>query len=114
MQHEPSFPEGRRESVHARQAERVHLQILADVKAGSGAWKRAQLTDISATGFRIAWFPNANAGQTVIVRIPGIEGLTAFIRRAGVEGIGCEFEHSLSPYVFEHIARHAGGATRSL
>ena len=83
----------------------MHIEAVADIKAGSGAWKRARLTDLSVTGFKIAWFPNAKAGQTVLIRIPGVEALTAFIRRAAPEGIGCEFERPLSTYVLDHLAR---------
>lgn len=110
MRNELFPPSSERQPLLERQAARVPIEVLADVKAGSGAWKRARLTDLSVTGFKIAWFPNAKAGQTVMIRIPGVEGLTAFIRRAATEGIGCEFERPLSTYVLEHLAQQSASA----
>ena len=114
MRHEIFPPAGNRQPLFERQAERVHIEVVADVKAGSGAWKRARLTDISVTGFKIAWFPNAKTGQTVMIRIPGVEALTAFIRRAAVEGIGCEFERPLSTYVLAHLAQVSASGRNTL
>jgi hypothetical protein len=104
MRHEVFPPEGERRPLIDRHGERLPFDLFADIKAGSGAWKRARLTDMSTSGFRIAWFPNARAGQTVMIRIPGIEALNASVRRAGPAGIGCEFASPLSIYVLDHLA----------
>jgi hypothetical protein len=108
VRHELFPSEGNRQPLFGRQAPRSHLEVMADVKAGSGSWKRSLLSDISVSGFKIGWFPNAKAGQTVLIRIPGVEPLTAFIRRAAVEGIGCEFERPISAYVLDHLVRQSG------
>lgn len=105
MRHE-TFPSvSVRRLLNLRQAERLPFDVIADVKIGHGKWQRARISDISARGFRIVWFPSASAGQSVLIRIPGLEPLAATTRWVSVGGIGCEFQRPLSIYILEHLAK---------
>jgi hypothetical protein len=100
------FPEftQRRPASNRREA-RLPASILADVRAGALAWRKSRLTELSLHGFKLSWLPNATVGRSVTVRMPGIEPLRATIRHIDRDGVGCEFERPLSPYVLEHLAR---------
>ena len=92
-------------SAELRGGDRVHLEIIAEVKVGFGAWQKSRLNDVSLSGFRIGWLPNGGHGTDVRIRIPGLEPLTALVRWKDSTGMGCEFTRPLSVYVLEHIAR---------
>ena len=110
MRHEIFPREDQRQPSIGRAEERLPFDVVTDVKVGCGAWRKARLTDVSVHGFKIAWLPNAQPGQSLMIRIPAIEPLPASIRRSGTTGVGCEFTRPLSVYVLEHLARH--GMTR--
>ena len=88
-----------------RQAPRLPFDLRAEVKVGSGAWTRVRLSDMSTSGFRFARYPDVRVGQPVMIRLPGLQLLTATVRHRTAEGIGCEFARPLSAYVLEHLAR---------
>ena len=106
MKHELFPPDGERQPIiFERQGERLPFNLLADLKVGHRDWQRARLTDMSVSGFKLAWLPNANPGSSVWIRVSGLAPLHAVVRRVGNAGIGCEFDHQLSEYVLEHLAR---------
>ena len=110
MRHELFPPISQRQPLIERRDERLPFDLVADLKTGRTGRRRASVTDMSIRGFKIAWFPEAKPGRSVMIRIPGIEPLPALIRRAGAEGVGCEFVRPLSTYVLDHLARHAAAA----
>ena len=112
MRHELFPPVGQRQPLAERRDERLSFDLMAELKTDTSGWRRARVTDMSVRGFKIAWFPNAIVGRSVMIRIPGIEPLPAIIRRAGAEGVGCEFVRPLSTYVLDHLASHAAGGSR--
>ena len=90
-------------------AERAQLSILCEVRQGMRPWRMARLSDLSATGFKLAWLPEYDPGKTLRNRIPGIEMLNARICWHRGKQIGCAFENPLHVAVFEHLVRLAGG-----
>lgn len=108
MRREVFPPEGKRVPLARRSANRLPFALLAHVRVGAGAWTRATLTELSTGGFRLGWYRHeVRVGQTVMIRIPGLQLLVATVRHCGAEGIGCEFARPLSDYVVEHLARSA-------
>ncbi len=58
-------------------APRARLTLLCEVRQGLRPWKMARLTDLSETGFKLAWLPDYDPGKPLRIRIPGIEMLRA-------------------------------------
>ncbi|MEO6153624.1 MAG: PilZ domain-containing protein [Croceibacterium sp.] len=106
MKHESFPPFDEAPANHARRGDRVSLAIVAEVKIGFGPWRSARLQDVSVSGFRLVGISSAVEGCGVRIRIPGLEVLSATIRRRHALELGCEFERPLSVYVLEHMARH--------
>ncbi|MDP3676856.1 MAG: PilZ domain-containing protein [Novosphingobium sp.] len=92
-------------------AQRARLSILCEVRQGTRPWQLARLSDLSETGFKLAWLPDYDPSKPLRIRIPGIEMLSAKICWHEGKQIGCEFASPLHVAVFEHIVRLAGGAT---
>lgn len=83
------------------------VTILCEVRQGTRPWKMARLEDLSAGGFRIAWFPEASPELMLRIRIPGMQLLSARIVWQQDNTVGCEFAEPLHVAVFEHIVRSA-------
>ena len=88
-------------------AQRAQLSILCEVRQGMRPWKMARLSDLSETGFKLAWLPDYSPGQPLKIRIPGIEPLNAKVCWHEGKQFGCAFENPLHIAVFEHIVRLA-------
>jgi len=93
-------------------AQRAQLSIVCEVRQGTRPWKMARLSDLSETGFKLAWLPNYDPSKPLRIRISGIEMLSAKICWHEGKQIGCAFASPLHVAVFEHIVRLAGGVTR--
>ena len=104
MQYEP-IPETT--SCNRESANRAEVTLLCEVRQGITPWKVARLEDISQSGFRIAWLPDATMAKPLRIRIPGLQMLTADIRWQKGKAIGCAFTEPLHVAVFEHILRQA-------
>ena len=89
-------------------APRAQLSILCEVRQGMRPWKLTRLTDLSETGFKLAWLPDCDPGKPLCIRIPGIEMLRAKVCWHEGKQLGCAFESPLHVAVFEHIVRLAG------
>lgn len=104
MKHE-TFPHG--EGCSREDANRAELTLLCEVRQGTRPWKVVRLQDLSHTGFRIAWLPDASPDKPLRIRIPGLKVLTAEIRWQKGKAVGCQFVEPLHVAVFEHIVRRA-------
>ena len=82
---------------------RAEVTLLCEVRQGMTPWKLARLDDISQSGFRIAWLPDASKAKPLRIRIPGLHMLTAEIRWQRGKSVGCAFAEPLHVAVFEHI-----------
>ncbi len=90
---------------------RARLSLLCEVRQGTRPWKMVRLSDLSETGFRLAWLPVYDPSKPLRIRIPGIETLSATICWHEGKQIGCAFASPLHVAVFENIVRLAGGTT---
>ena len=90
------------------------LTLLCEVRQGFAPWKLVRLEDISQSGFRIAWLPDASHGKPLRIRIPGLQMLSAHIRWQRGKSVGCAFTEQLHVAVFEHILAHAQAAAPPL
>lgn len=88
-------------------APRAQLSILCEVRQGMQPWKMARLSDLSETGFKLAWLRDYDPGQPLRIRIPGIEMLLAKVCWQEGKQLGCAFESPLHVAVFDHIVRLA-------
>ena len=104
MKHEP-IPEAT--TCNRESAQRAEVTLLCDVRQGLTPWQLARLDDISQSGFRIAWLPDAAPDKPLRIRIPGLQMLTAKIRWQKGKVVGCAFAEPLHVAVFEHILRQA-------
>ena len=93
-------------SCSRESAERAEVTLMCEVRQGVAPWKMARLEDISQSGFRIAWLPEAMIGRPLRIRIPGLQMLSADIRWQKGKSVGCSFTEPLHIAVFEHILRH--------
>ena len=91
-------------------AQRAEIALLCEVRQGFDPWRLVRLEDISQSGFRIAWLPDANPMKPLRIRIPGLQMLSAHIRWQRGKAIGCEFTETLHVAVFEHIRKHGAQA----
>ena len=108
MRHE-SFPNDSRPLRSF--AARARISIVCEVRQGTRPWKMARLSDLSETGFKLAWLPDYDPSKPLRIRIPGIEMLSAKICWHEGKQIGCAFASPLHVAVFENLVRQAGGAT---
>ena len=104
MRHE-SIPIGTACSREA--AQRAEVALLCEVRQGFDSWRLVRLENISKSGFRIAWLPDATRLKPLRIRIPGLAMLTATIRWQEGKAVGCEFAEALHGAVFEHILQQA-------
>lgn len=88
---------------------REPLILLCEVRQGTRPWRMVRLEDLSQSGFRIAWFPQASLELPLRIRIPGIQLLSAEVRWQDGAAIGCAFAEPLHVAVFEHLVRKAQG-----
>lgn len=94
-----------RNARHAHRAERIEVTIVCEVRQGTRPWRMARLDELSTSGFRIAWLPDARPQMPLRIRIPGMHLLSARIAWQQDNTVGCEFTEPLHVAVFEHIAR---------
>ena len=86
---------------------RISVSLMCDVRQDGRPWIPVCLEDISPNGFRINLLPGYNPGKPLLVRIPGIQVLTAYVRWQDHGALGCKFSQPLHVAVFEHIVRWA-------
>lgn len=104
MKHQPISEDT---SCNRESATRAEVTLLCEVRQGLSPWRMARLDDISQSGFRIAWLPDATMAKPLRIRIPGLQMLTAEIRWQKGKAVGCAFAEPLHVAVFEHILRAA-------
>ena len=100
-----------KESAAVRRADcRASIELPAEAKIDLGKWLRVRLLDVSTTGFRLNWTPEAQVGKNLLVKIGALGPLAATIKWQSPQGAGCEFKRPLGEYIFEDLVRGANGA----
>ncbi|MDE2406166.1 MAG: PilZ domain-containing protein [Sphingomonadales bacterium] len=98
----PARPTGARPGIDDRG--RATLSLVCEARQGLQPWHRVRIEDLSEGGFRLVWPGNRlSRSQSLRLRVPGLQLLTADIR--WVEGaiLGCAFATPLHVAVFEHL-----------
>jgi hypothetical protein len=98
----------RGEAGGTRLSHRAPLDLECAFFAAGGRWHTRRITDLSITGFRLAWAPEMKVGVRMWIRVAGLEPLAARIIWRNGSQAGCEFLVPLNPYVFEHVVREVG------
>ncbi|GGB98237.1 hypothetical protein GCM10011494_15890 [Novosphingobium endophyticum] len=99
-----------RDGRHVSRSARAGVALVCDARQGTRPWKKVRLEDLSACGFRIAWFPAARPDMPLRLKIPGMQILSAQIVWQSENSVGCKFSAPLHIAVFEHIVRSSGPA----
>jgi hypothetical protein len=97
-------PSGR----ESRKSRRAPIQARARFReVGSNPYE-VEITDLSATGFRMQSYARPRVGTRIWVTLPGLQPLEAVVRRSEGNYHGCEFIHPLHPSVAEHMQGQLG------
>ena len=94
-------------SAGRRGEKRRRLDLPCRVRLGSSPWRPARIFDLSTKGVLVSWQPQCTVGQTLWVRLPGLEAMPATVRWKDMSGVGCELDRPLSTVVVDHLARNA-------
>lgn len=98
---------GQNQDSFRPRAQRAEVSLVCEVRQGTRPWTKVRLHDISETGFSIEWRPGFTVGQQLYLRVPGLDLITAHLRRKVEDMIGCEFNTRLYGPVYDHIVRCA-------
>ena len=97
------------DSERQRRHERAEVDKVCEIKIGMRNWHQARLKDLTPEGFRLSLTDMPATGTALRIRLPGMNMLDAEVCWARNFEAGCKFASPLSPYVFEHFVRQAGG-----
>lgn len=84
-----------------RRAERKPLDVRVEFRKRSYRTSRADLIDISSTGFLHDLSVTFSTGEAIWLNLPGLETLEARVVRVDDFRIGCQFVRPIPDYVFE-------------
>jgi hypothetical protein len=88
----------------SRYAARLDVTVAATLRElGSSSRFEVQIADLSLLGFRCSTGYRLQAGQTVVVTIPGLGPLEARVAWADGFHFGCQFDRALHVAVFDHL-----------
>jgi len=90
-------------SADKRESRRLVVDAEIFLKQSEVQLIRAKLSDLSITGFKLVCYTNLDSDKPVLIRLPGIQMLSADIRWMKNEDYGCEFANSLHPAVLERL-----------
>lgn len=89
-----------------RQSDRSDTKQKVDCRNSEGALPEAWLMDLSVSGCQIVFrLGHLGVGQYVVVRLNGLEGLSAVVRWVSQERAGIEFLQELHPSVLAHLLK---------
>lgn len=87
-----------------RYGARLDVKVAAALRElGSASKFEVQIDDLSLSGFRCSTGYRLNAGQSVVITIPGLGPLEARVAWADKTHYGCAFERALHVAVFDHL-----------
>lgn len=91
-----------------RSAERIAVAMDAGLRKSGGSTVATSLLDLSTHGFRAETHLNLDPGDTIWVRLPGLESMPAIVKWARGSRIGAAFERPLLAAVLETIIARSG------
>lgn len=81
----------------------VDAEIL--LHQSGGKTHRAQLVNLSSTGFKMTSLSGLDPSKPVFIRLPGLPILAANVRWEGFSDFGCEFARPLEAHVIEYLLK---------
>lgn len=94
----------RKNAKERRIAPRSPVSVEIDLRNAERSRLRAELREISATGFRLHCPALLPIDGKIVIYIPSFEGFSARVIWREDNLYGCEFLNSLYPAVVDHIA----------
>ncbi|MEO5493340.1 MAG: PilZ domain-containing protein [Sphingomonas sp.] len=88
-----------------RDSARASFRIAATLRDRRSNKFEVHLVDLSTSGFQAEAHPSLDPGAIVWLVIPGMEGLEATVMWRKRAVIGCKFNQSLHPAVFDHLVQ---------
>ena len=89
-----------------RSEERVNIRMEGPMlREHGGTPAPVVLHDLSPRGFRTEWPYTLPKGRRVMLKIPGLDSLTAIVMWYDNFQMGCRFETGLHPAVLERIVK---------
>ena len=96
-------------AAHHRAIPRVEVEMEAGLRKKGGSAIPIRLIDLSTHGFRTETHLYLDPGNTVWVRLPGLDSMPATVIWARGSLIGCAFERPLLSAVIDSIIAKARG-----
>ena len=82
---------------------RTTIDIRVGFRKRGYRQSKADIKDISTTGFLIDTIMNLSTGEEVWLSIPGLESIPAKVVRIDGYEVGCEFERKLNEAVLDNV-----------
>lgn len=99
--------QNREHCIGRRIAPRTRCSIVVEIKDGASEWRRAQLEDISASGFRLTRLQQPPSGNSLWLRPEGLDPIAAKVRWSAQGAVGCEFLYAIDDATQEAIKQLA-------
>ena len=84
---------------------RQSLQVSIEIRRAGYTESRAELLNLSRTGFQIDTGLNIGEGQRLTIYLPGLQSLPARVVWRNDFRVGCTFENPISDYVYDSLLR---------
>jgi hypothetical protein len=93
--------------AHGLTCRSLHVSVKCKIRVGSGEWRDASVRDLSVSGFSLLWPPGFGRQSKLRIRLGELETIEAVVRESDGAYARCELAKALSPYVIEHLLKHA-------
>jgi len=103
-------PKNEARPTHARNANRVPIEIDAGLRQRGAAAVGVHILDLSTHGFRVETHLELEIGSPIWLRLPGLEASLALVMWREGNFVGCAFDRPLHSAVLDLIVRRAGVA----
>lgn len=103
-----SLDSGLEPLIGRRRLPRTKCDWVVEIKDGATHWHRAQLSDLSAAGFRLARVGFVPSGNSLWLRTGETELLPAKVRWKAGQAVGCEFLYPLDKETHARIQQLVG------
>jgi hypothetical protein len=100
----------RQESPERRPRDpRSQTGVRIEIRKSPSAKFRAEILDISRTGFQLDITVNWHKGDRLLVHLPGLRPLPATVQWHNDFRTGCKFEVPISEYVYDDLLKRLSG-----
>lgn len=82
---------------------RPAVSLECEVRVGTRAWRRTQITDLTPGGFQVQILDMPPRGTPLYVRMANLQMMQAEVCWTKVDVAGCKFAAPLNEHVYDHI-----------